>query len=334
MQRKRTTVGVDKVLNLFCVIHPSTLHSLPKYSTRRVKITAMKSPISIPIRVLTHNIRYATQTPFTGEELWPVRKPRLVNELRFHTFNNAEAFICLQEVLHEQLLDISSLLSESESEWQYIGVGRDDGDQAGEYSPIFYRPSVWKLLEFKTVWLSETPEKPSKSWDAASTRILTVGSFQHRQTKMELVAMNTHLDDQGSKSRLEAAKMIAAQVHKMSHRSGQADIATFVAGDFNSETNMEAYRYLTDHSPMFDIHDLLPLEHHYGHVNTFTGFGHEILPLKRIDFVFVKMILDSHQKVNRKPWSVKSYGVLENRFDDGIFNSDHRAVITDLELQA
>ncbi|MCJ1392623.1 hypothetical protein MMC18_005493 [Xylographa bjoerkii] len=293
----------------------------------------MKSSLNTPIRVLSHNIRYATQAPFKGEERWPVRKPRLINELRFHTLNSPEAFICLQEVLHGQLLDISSLLSEKDGEWQYIGVGRDDGKQSGEYSPIFYRPAIWKLQEFKTVWLSETPEKPSKSWDAASTRILTVGKFQHRETRMELIAMNTHLDDQGSKSRLEAAKIIVAQVHKLSHQAGRADVATFLAGDFNSETNMEAYRYLADHSPMFDVHDLVPSQLHYGHTNTFTGFGHEILPLKRIDFIFVKLICETHRKGIGSPWCIKSYGVLENRFDDGVFNSDHRAVVTDLELK-
>ncbi|MCJ1413963.1 hypothetical protein MMC32_000288 [Xylographa parallela] len=294
----------------------------------------MKASMFTPVRVLTHNIRYATQSPFKGEELWSIRKPRLVNELKFHTLNTPEAFICLQEVLHKQLVDISSLLNENDGEWQYIGVGRDDGKQAGEYSPIFYRPAVWKLLDFKTIWLSETPAKPSKSWDAASTRILTVGKFQHQQTKTELIAMNTHLDDQGSRSRLEAAKIIATQVHDMSHQIGRADIATFLTGDFNSETSMEAYRYLADHSPMFDVHDLVPSQLRYGHINTFTGFGHEGLPLTRIDFVFVKMSLESHQKAAQDLWSVKSYGVLENRFDDGVFNSDHRAVVTDLELKS
>lgn len=44
-------------------------------------------------------------------------------------------YIVSQEVLHNQLLDIQSLLG---PEWAYVGVGRDDGQKAGEYSPIFY----------------------------------------------------------------------------------------------------------------------------------------------------------------------------------------------------
>ena len=55
-------------------------------------------------------------------------------------------------------------------------------------------------------------DRPSKSWDAASIRILTIAVFQHRATAKAVVAMNTHLDDQGSKSRFEAAKIILQQV--------------------------------------------------------------------------------------------------------------------------
>jgi len=147
----------------------------------------------LPIRLLTHNIRYATQSPFKGEEIWEIRRPRLVSELGFNTSHCAESFICLQEVLHQQLIDILSDLSSIKETWKYVGVGRDDGHQAGEYSPILYRPRVWELRKRKTIWLSETPDRPSKSWDAASTRILTVAVFRHRSTRKTVVAMNTHV---------------------------------------------------------------------------------------------------------------------------------------------
>jgi hypothetical protein len=51
--------------------------------------------------------------------------------------------IVSQEVLHNQLLDIQSLLGPG---WAYVGVGRDDGQKAGEYSPIFYNTSVQMLI--------------------------------------------------------------------------------------------------------------------------------------------------------------------------------------------
>lgn len=116
---------------------------------------------TLDIRIITHNIRYATKSPFQGEEPWPIRCPRLCSQFKFNSLQPS-TIICLQEVLHTQLKDILRSLNESENQdnqWSYIGVGRDDGKEAGEYSPIFYRPSVWRLEMDETRWLSPTPEK-------------------------------------------------------------------------------------------------------------------------------------------------------------------------------
>lgn len=300
----------------------------------------MKSMNPLPIRLLTHNIRYATNSPFKGEEVWHIRKSRLIAELHFNTRHCPESFICLQEVLQEQLHDILSGLNDNRTTWAYIGVGRDDGCQAGEYSPILYRPSIWQLQSFETVWLSKTPDRPSKSWDAASIRILTIGVFQHRHCKKTVVAMNTHLDDQGSKSRIEAAKIILERVF---HFMTKADMSTapsiFLAGDFNSEPDQEAYEAMTSEaSPMCDLQYMIPEDQRYGDQNTFTGFGHERLPPKRIDFVFLNHQNPPGFSPNRasaneaQRWSVEGYGILANQFEDGIYCSDHRAVVGDLLL--
>lgn len=115
---------------------------------------------SLDVRIITHNIRYATESPFRGEERWPIRCPRLCSQLIFNSVQPS-TFICLQEVLHVQLKDILNSLNDSESpdsQWDSIGVGRDDGKEAGEFSPIFYRPSVWQLDGWDTWWLSPTPK--------------------------------------------------------------------------------------------------------------------------------------------------------------------------------
>lgn len=87
--------------------------------------------------------------------------------------------IALQEVLHGQLLDLHSMLNEHspDEKWKYIGVGRDDGKTKGEYSPIFYNSEIHELISWRYFWLSETPDKPGKGWDASSVRICTVGRF-------------------------------------------------------------------------------------------------------------------------------------------------------------
>lgn len=282
----------------------------------------MKAFTDLPIRLLTHNIRYATRSPFRGEKTWTVRAPRLINELRYHTLYNPESFICLQEVLHSQLHDILTGLNSNvtKREWDYYGVGREDGEKDGEYSPILYRSDVWKLVKSETVWLSETPDRPSKGWDAASTRILTVTQLEHKQSKASVAALNTHLDDQGSKARLESAKIIAEQAEKLK------PLPVFLAGDFNSEPGQEAHSWLTkDHSPVYDLREDVDAPGQYGHENTYTGFGYEGEPKKRIDFLFLSK--GGH-------WKVKGYSVLESRFEDDVYNSDHRAVVGDVILRS
>lgn len=209
----------------------------------------------LPIRVLTHNIRYATTSPFKGEQPWAQRKQLLLNELQYEARHCQETFVCLQEVLYNQLGDLlAGLNQEAEPEapeWDYIGVGRDDGHQSGEYSPIFYRPAIWELIQWETVWLSSTPDRPSKSWDAASIRIVTIGVFTHRQTQNTILVLNTHLDDQGSRSRLEAARIILRKIAEYRGRTYDHDgltssiSGTVLAGDFNSEEKQEAYQELT-----------------------------------------------------------------------------------------
>ena len=295
----------------------------------------------LPIRVLSHNIRYATNSPFKGEEKWDIRKPHLVNELCYHTAHCAESFICLQEVLHQQLLDILAGLSRDKSKWEYVGVGRDDGSAAGEYSPIIYSPTVWELKMQKTKWLSETPDRPSKGWDAACIRILTVAVFQHRRTRRKLIAMNTHLDHQGSRSRLEAAKIILGEICQFTAQESHGQKPPILlAGDFNSEPDQEAYEEMTNgDSPMVDVHSMVPENRRYGHSNTFTGFNPHAERPTRIDFIFVNNTTpdgeggsELQHNMAGKPWLIEGYAVLPNQFEDGMYNSDHRAVIGDLTI--
>ncbi|KAI9737650.1 MAG: hypothetical protein M1818_005654 [Claussenomyces sp. TS43310] len=286
----------------------------------------MAGPISM--RILTHNIRYAIEEPEKGEESWNIRCPRLCSELVFNSMNNVATFICLQEVLLLQLVDIQVALNrsdESADDWHSVGVGREDGKHSGEYSPIFYRASIWSLVDWSTVWLSETPDRPSRGWDAASTRIMTIAEFKHRETHQTVVIMNTHLDDQGASARAESARLILRYVGKL--EQGDEDSIrprpVILAGDFNSPPEDVAYKIMTDgNSGMVEASTKIDKSKRYGHKMTFTSFDRRETP-SRIDFVFCNK--DSGV-------SVGTYAVLENQFDDGVFLSDHRAVVIDLDL--
>lgn len=286
----------------------------------------MKAHAALPVRILTHNIRYATKSPFKGEKPWSERKRLIINELKYNTAHNPEAFICLQEVLHEQLTDILEGLNSSTSrraqdskdettskEWAYIGVGRDDGHQAGEYSPIVYRPSIWKPESWKTVWMSPTPDHPGKGWDAGSIRIVTVGHFTHRASKSRVVGLCTHFDEQGEVSRRESAKIVQGIVQDVEEEP------IWLAGDLNSEMDGEAYRNLNGKtSRLMDTRGAARWR--YGNDITCTGFQQEEMTV--IDYVFV----------SKKGWFIEGFSVLPNRFEDGVYSSDHRAVVVDAVL--
>lgn len=271
-------------------------------------------------RILTQNIRYATTAPFEGERPWAERRDPLLRELNYHT-RNLEAFICLQEVLHAQLVDLEQGLPG----WAHIGVGRDDGRTQGEYSPIFYQPAVWELRHWETVWLSETPDVPSKGWDASSIRIVTVGVFTHRVGGHTLLLLNTHFDDQGSQARAEAAQLVLRKIqhYQQDNRFGR-DLEVVLTGDLNSEQHQEAYQILTSpDSPVVDTATLVSGLALYGDWITWTGFGHEPEPPSRLDYIFL-----ARQSV----WHVQGHAVLPNRFEDGLYLSDHRAVVADMAL--
>lgn len=376
-------------------IEPSTLPSQSNPNTSTTN--------SLSVRILTHNIRYATRSPFKGELPWSQRRSHLLAELQYHTrtdFTNPSTVICLQEVLHEQLIDIATSLGstsandhskgnpdlslgstptaqptlspESESEWHHVGVARDDGIHAGEYSPLFFRRLAWTLQHFQTIWLSPTPDVPgSKGWDAASVRILTVAVLESRLAVsaaggkgLRVLALNTHLDDQGAVSRREAAKIIIHAAHCF---ASEWDVdGYFLAGDLNSEVDDDAWRIFNDEGSGFvDVRRLVGghgtsgemrgytekkkeeegeegEQQVYGNEMTFTGFNArgDGEGVKRIDFVHLGT-LDFGQETDRDPalsnpraqraaGKVKGYAVLPNKFDDGVCLSDHRAVMADV----
>jgi endonuclease/exonuclease/phosphatase family metal-dependent hydrolase len=283
---------------------------------------ASRTSSNLPVRLISFNIRYATKEPFPGEEPWPVRCPKLCAQLNFITSGHPSAFICLQEVLYSQLADIQSRLGQS---WDYVGRGRDEDPKSGEFSPIFFRSDTWTCVDHKTLWLSKTPSKPSRGWDAALNRVVTVGCFSHIETGTGVVVMSTHLDHRGEKAREESAKLLV----RLACDIVQPDLPgahthAFLGGDFNSTPEGKAYKEITrPGTGMTDIRDLVPKEQRYGNDEiTYTSFAGEE-EQTRIDFLFT--LTSENIKVN-------TFGTLSNRFDDNVFLSDHRAIVADVDI--
>ena len=263
------------------------------------------------VNVMSFNIRY--NNPADGNNAWTFRKERVAETVRFNKVDIAG----MQEVLWDQIQDLETLLPE----YDWFGVGRDDGKRQGEFAPIFYLKQCFRIVAHSNFWLSEYPDEPGKrGWDAACPRIVTWGRFEDIETGSTFYVFNTHFDHRGEKARAASAKLVLEKVHQI---AGNEKV--ILTGDFNSTEKDSAYILLTrDQPPVPSFIDtfVFPGVHIYGGTQTYTGFREEIRPGYRIDYIFVKNIDQ-----------VFCSGILSERWD-GLFVSDHNPVIAQISIQS
>jgi endonuclease/exonuclease/phosphatase family metal-dependent hydrolase len=265
-------------------------------------ISVMEYSNAQTLRVMTYNIRY--DNPQDGVNAWPNRIDKVAGLIQKY---NPDV-IGVQEALHHQLQELMRRLPD----YSYVGVGRDDGKEKGEYSAILYRNGRFGLIHQSTSWLSETPDVPgSKSWDAAITRIVTVARFFDKETKAEFNVLNTHFDHLGVEARLRSAALIAGMV--AGFRIKTHDFPILVMGDFNAERNEASYSQLANDT----LTDTKPSNDQTG---TFCGFEVGKIECKTIDYIF-----------HTKEWVLKNYKVIKDN-DGKYYPSDHLPILTEFEL--
>ena len=163
-----------------------------------------------------------------GERDWPCRVPPVVETIR----REAPDTLGVQEA-HSGWMDA---LCAALPEYDYVGVGREDGKRDGEFSAVFYRKELFLLVDSGNFWLSETPEKPSKGWDAACTRICSYAVLEERASGRRFVHFNTHMDHIGQTAMCEGGKLIAARSLALK------EYPSIFTGDFNVEPDHPAYQ--------------------------------------------------------------------------------------------
>ena len=230
-----------------------------------------------PLEVVTFNIRYLNKKE-EGKNHWRERKQLVIDAMREF---DADVF-GLQEALRPQLDAITAALPG----YTKVGVGRNDGKARGEFSPILFRTSRFKIDEAEsgTFWLSDTPEKiGSKSWGNEIPRICTWARLTDRETERSFYVFNTHWDHKSQPSRMGAAKLIAERIAKRGH----ADEPVILMGDFNASRDNPAIRYLTGDTSPAPLRDSFAIRHPgAADGRTFHGFrgGKEG---RKIDHIFV-----------------------------------------------
>ena len=209
--------------------------------------------------------------------------------------------------VQEALLGQMNYLDRALSDYQYIGVGRDNGGSKGEFSAIFFNAAKFNLIREGTFWLSETPAQPSVGWDAAYPRICTYGEFEDKESGTRFMVFNTHFDHRGKTARTRSANLILEQIQYLNNK----DLPVILTGDFNATPEEQPITLVS--TSLIDGKTVTQSTF-YGPLGTFNGFKNDSMD-RRLDYIFVKRC------------QVESYIHIDDRTDQNRPISDHLPVL-------
>lgn len=258
---------------------------------------------SSPLHVMTLNVRYGTAPD--GLDHWMFRRPRMMQVLQ----RLKPDVIGLQEALSFQLDDLKAALPGYES----VGVGRDDGKFAGEFSAILYNTARLQVMRSDTFWLCDTPQIPgTNTWGAGCNRVCTWAYFRDLKTGRLFYQFNTHLDHKSQFSRMKAAELILNRI-----KGREPTDPVLVTGDFNtSESNPVTVKM--KRSGFRDTFRILhPDEKNVGTTNAFK----ETTEPNKIDYIYID-----------GGWDVSEAEIVHDKVD-GRWISDHLPVTATVTLK-
>ncbi len=262
--------------------------------------TTIYSQLNDSINVISFNIRY--DNPDDGTERWECRKESVL--LLIDKFK--PDIIGIQEALYNQV----EYLSENLKQYNYTGVGRDDGKEEGEFSAIYYNDERFDLLSANTFWLSDNPNKPGVAWGACCNRIVTWAKFKEKLSGNIFFHFNTHFDHQSKNARVNSSILLAEKINEL---AGLTPVV--VTGDFNSASDSEEFLLLLDNASLINCRDFKDNSIIKKDDTTFNGFG------KILDNVIIDHIL-----IN-KGFASAYYKILYDK-ENNRFISDHFPVLS------
>jgi len=214
-------------------------------------MVALAAPVCAePLRVMSFNIRgdFDLEKATNSSEAWNALSQEHRRDLVVRTI---DAFgpdvLGVQEAFRHQLADLKQGLSG----YEFSGLGRDDGKEAGEYSAIFYRVERFKLVKEGSFWLSSSPDEPGSLFPGAGyVRIASWVILADNQAGgKKYFILNTHFDNVSAAASEHGATLIRQKLKSLSE-----GLPTLVMGDLN------------------DVEDSVPLK-------TLLGTAAEDMPL-------------------------------------------------------
>jgi endonuclease/exonuclease/phosphatase family metal-dependent hydrolase len=192
-----------------------------------------------------------------------------------------------------------------------------------DFNAILFDPKRLELLDSGGFWLSETPERYSRSWETRVTRSATWALFSILGTELSILHLNTHLDHVSALARREGSKLIVRRVAEFSGQTG-LEPPIIVTGDFNSRPGNPTYRNFMD-AGFVDTYLAAGNEEGENTFHAFRGVryrdAHPDRGPRRIDWILLK---DPQERIG-----VKSHRIIRDG-RSGLYPSDHYPIIAEL----
>ncbi|MFT3753353.1 MAG: endonuclease/exonuclease/phosphatase family protein [Paludibacter sp.] len=226
------------------------------------------------LKVSTFNIRNDNQGDADNGNGWQNRYPVIAGMILFNDMD----IVGTQECKNNQVIDLKNAMAKYN--YSYIGRGRGANPTDDEYSAIFYKTNRFSLISSGNFWLSQTPDVPSKGWDAALNRICTWGKFKEKTTGFVFFVFNLHMDHIGVEARKNSSILVLKKMKELAQ-----NLPVCLTGDFNVDQYSEGYKILTTSGMLSDSYLVSPIV--YDPNGTFNSFEISNTTNQRIDHVFV-----------------------------------------------
>ena len=173
---------------------------------------ASKKAARRELKLMSFNIRYY-KPGADGDNCWENRREGVLKMLRAEDPD----IIGFQEPHRPQV----DFLRVGMNDYASLDMGRDaDTDiekrpDGGEHLMILYRKSRFILLDSGFFWLSDTPQRASRGWDAVCRRVTVWGKFRDRRTGREFYYFDTHFDHKGVNARKQESRIMIAKMKEI-----------------------------------------------------------------------------------------------------------------------
>lgn len=252
--------------------------------------------------LISCNIRF--DNPADGQNSWPFRREYLAQTLLKH----GPVLIATQEGRIQQL----NQLKDSLKNFDIVDQHRS---WIGErmYPTFFIQSKSFEYLASGDVWLSETPDvAASKSFESTFPRLMTWTKLQIKESKENLLVINTHLDHIKAETRQAQVKVLCQEIIRIWDKQS----ALIIMGDFNDAPESKVREIINQEFDLQDAWKLFNKTEETSH-HSFKG---ETQNGSRIDWILV----DKRIKVTSC--------VMDKCTENGIYPTDHYPIICKIKF--